>query len=326
MAIRQARSRRPPAARRPRRSTSASRRRSRSRCSRPTRSRRPRTRPRRSSSSSPSARSSLALGLDTLDPDRDRGRGAARDRRHVVPADDLRLPERRRQLRRQPREPRRERRRSSPARRCSSTTSSRSRCRSRPASPPSSRSRRSSDLADHRVELGLALIALHQRSANLRGIKESGRLFAVPTYIYIVDPRGAASCYGLYPELHLGDIGHVPVRHGGVRGRTRDRGGTLGLFLILKGFSSGAVALTGVEAISNGVPAFRRPESKNAADDARVDGGHPRHAVLRASRSSRTASHPYPSHDQTVFVADGHAGVRQRRRSTSCCSSRRRRS
>ena len=42
-------------------------------------------------------------------------------------------------------------------------------------------------------------------------------------------------------------------------------GGALGLFLILKGFSSGAVALTGVEAISNGVPAFRRPESKNAA-------------------------------------------------------------
>ena len=42
------------------------------------------------------------------------------------------------------------------------------------------------------------------------------------------------------------------------------------LFILLRGFSSGAVALTGVEAISNGVPAFRRPESKNAADDARV--------------------------------------------------------
>ena len=52
--------------------------------------------------------SSLALGLDTLVPIGDRGRGPARDRRHVVPPDDLRLPERWRQLRRQPREPRRE--------------------------------------------------------------------------------------------------------------------------------------------------------------------------------------------------------------------------
>ena len=86
--------------------------------------------------------------------DRDRGRDPARDRRHVVPADDLRLPERRRLLRREPREPRRDTRRSSPARRCSSTTSSPSRCRSRPASPRSSRSPQFQGLAKHRVALG----------------------------------------------------------------------------------------------------------------------------------------------------------------------------
>ena len=71
--------------------------------------------------------------------------------------------------------------------------------------------------------------------------------------------------YGLYRELHRGDISTDPVRPRGVRAATDMTGGTLGLFLLLKGFSSGAVALTGVEAISNGVPAFRRPESKNAA-------------------------------------------------------------
>ncbi len=116
-------------------------------------------------------------------------------------------------------------------------------------------------LATHRVELGLALIAFIAL-ANLRGIKESGRLFAAPTYIYIVT-LGALIAFGLI-RSYFGDIGHVPFDKAAFEG-TREAGGTLGLFLILKGFSSGAVALTGVEAISNGVPAFRRPESKNAA-------------------------------------------------------------
>src|SRR6185295_5377442 len=76
------------------------------------------------------------------------------------------------------------------------------------------------------------------------------------------------------------------------------------LFLILKGFSSGAVALTGVEAISNGVPAFRRPESKNAAATltwmAIILG------VLFLGISV-LAQHlePYPSHEQTVLAQMG---------------------
>ena len=116
------------------------------------------------------------------------------------------------------------------------------------------------DLREHRVLIALALIAFISL-ANLRGVKESGRLFAVPTYIYIVEPQRA------------GRLRVVP--HHGARRHRRQitpehfegalSGGTLGIFLLLKGFSSGAVALTGVEAISNGVPAFRRPESKNAA-------------------------------------------------------------
>jgi amino acid transporter len=115
-------------------------------------------------------------------------------------------------------------------------------------------------LEKHRVLLGLVLIGFIS-VANLRGIKESGRLFAVPTYIYIVS-LSALVLYGLYRVFIADDIHRI--NPSGFHGAAI--GGTLGIFLLLKGFSSGAVALTGVEAISNGVPAFRRPESKNAAN------------------------------------------------------------
>jgi amino acid transporter len=116
------------------------------------------------------------------------------------------------------------------------------------------------DLAPYRVELGLGLILLITL-ANLRGIKESGRLFAFPTYLYIVMVSALVG-YGLFRSYISNDIGTVPHQH--FDGLLNS--GHLGIFLILKGFSSGAVALTGVEAISNGVPAFRKPESKNAAN------------------------------------------------------------
>jgi amino acid transporter len=118
------------------------------------------------------------------------------------------------------------------------------------------------DLQKHRVALGLILI-LGISLANLRGIKESGRIFAVPTYIYIAI-LGALVSYGLFRSFVLDDIHRInpiPFKEAG----NNLVGGTLSVFILLKGFSSGAVALTGVEAISNGVPAFRRPESRNAA-------------------------------------------------------------
>jgi amino acid transporter len=118
------------------------------------------------------------------------------------------------------------------------------------------------DLEQHRVLLGLGLIAFIC-IANLRGIKESGRLFAVPTYIYIASLIALVG-YGLYRVFIAKDISHIHVDKNAFVG-TNVVGGTLGIFVLLKGFSSGAVALTGVEAISNGVPAFRRPESHNAA-------------------------------------------------------------
>src|SRR5262249_61769570 len=120
--------------------------------------------------------------------------------------------------------------------------------------------------------------------------KESGRLFATPTYVYIVT-LAALIIVGL-ARSYFGDIGHVPFDKAAFEG-ARETGGTLGIFLILKGFSSGADALTGVEAISNGVPAFRRPESKNAATTLVMMG------TILGTLFFRTALlasrlHPYP--------------------------------
>src|SRR4051812_36855903 len=154
-------------------------------------------------------------------------------------------------------------------------------------------------LVDQRVGLGLALIGLIT-VVNLRGVKESGRVFAVPTYVYIVVlsalvAYGLARTYGVFgPAIH-----HVPFDPKKAEVH-RIVGGSLGLFLILKGFSSGAVALTGVEAISNGVPAFRRPESHNAATTltwmATILG-----TLFFGVSVLAHHLHPYPSHDETVM-------------------------
>ena len=120
------------------------------------------------------------------------------------------------------------------------------------------------DLRDSRVPLGVALIGL-LTVMNLRGIKESGQIFAIPTYIYIV-ALGALCAYGLWDSF-FGDLGPIPVDQEALDEFT-DNGELMTgvtLFALMRAFSSGAVALTGVEAISNAVPAFRRPEAKNAA-------------------------------------------------------------
>ncbi len=134
-------------------------------------------------------------------------------------------------------------------------------------------------LTNQRVLLCLAAIAVITL-ANLRGIKESGRIFALPTYLYIFTLSGLiilglAHEFGLFGLHAFHTISFDDVtknlspeevakqREALKIGATTV--GTLGLFQLMRGFSSGAVALTGVEAISNGVPAFQRPESKNAA-------------------------------------------------------------
>jgi len=111
------------------------------------------------------------------------------------------------------------------------------------------------ELHEHRVGLGLLAIAV-LTWGNLRGVRESGRIFAVPTYLF-VGSLGLVIVTGLGRMLFGAGEAHPPPSIPAVEGLT--------LFLLLRAFSSGCTALTGIEAISNGVPAFRPPASKNAA-------------------------------------------------------------
>jgi amino acid transporter len=114
-------------------------------------------------------------------------------------------------------------------------------------------------LRDHRVTLGLAFIIL-VTLLNLRGIRESGSIFAVPTYLFLVGIVGMI-VLGLVRAASQGFVAQAPVVSAGEIGTTTQ---TLGVLLILTAFSRGCAALTGVEAISDGVPAFQPPEWKNA--------------------------------------------------------------
>jgi amino acid transporter len=112
-------------------------------------------------------------------------------------------------------------------------------------------------LADHKVVLSLSFLVL-LTVANLRGVREAGTLFAIPTYgfvamVYLMLATGFVRCLGGCPQAATADL---PL----------EETAGIGLFLVLRAFSSGATALTGVEAISNGVQAFRRPQARNAAN------------------------------------------------------------
>jgi amino acid transporter len=114
-------------------------------------------------------------------------------------------------------------------------------------------------ISDDRVWISVTLVLLIMLG-NLRGIRESGTIFMIPTYAYILVMLGiigygiARVTFGEVPAFVPPDAWE-PVEQGAQ---------ALGLFLILRAFSQGAVALTGVEAISDGVPAFKAPEWKNA--------------------------------------------------------------
>jgi amino acid transporter len=128
-------------------------------------------------------------------------------------------------------------------------------------------------LDTHRVGIAVGLIALLV-AANLRGVRESGKTFAVPTYLFIGgivvmivtgllrdyvlnDPVVAeSSTYGIHPASGYGQVTGLAL-----------------IFFALRAFASGCTALTGVEAIANGVPAFRPPKSKNAATTLALMGG-----------------------------------------------------
>jgi amino acid transporter len=114
------------------------------------------------------------------------------------------------------------------------------------------------------IALGfIAIIAI----GNLRGVKESGKIFAVPTYAFIV-AMFSMIITGLVKALFGSGLHHVPPTDPKALAAT----GSAGLFLILHAFASGGAAMTGVEAISNGVPAFKPIEWKHARETLMVMG------------------------------------------------------
>ena len=115
----------------------------------------------------------------------------------------------------------------------------------------------------HKVLFAVIAILL-LASMNLRGIRESGTAFAIPTYAFMIGMYtmlvwGFVQIYLLDEPLQAESAGfELQAEHGDVLGFAL-------VFLVARSFSSGCAALTGVEAISNGVPAFRKPKSRNAA-------------------------------------------------------------
>jgi amino acid transporter len=122
-------------------------------------------------------------------------------------------------------------------------------------------------LEPFRVPLSLFFIGLIAYG-NLRGVKESGKVFAAPTYFFMLN-MGILLAWGIITWA-AGDLPLLPHDAEGMVEIGHDDGGGLfygaSAFILLKAFASGGSAVTGVEAISNGVPAFRRPAWKNARD------------------------------------------------------------
>ena len=118
-------------------------------------------------------------------------------------------------------------------------------------------------VATHKVEFAVGAIVI-LTAINLRGIRESGSVFAVPTYAFVIGVF-VMVVWGATRVFLLGD--DIPAESANFE--LMEEGDHLTgfalVFLVLRAFSSGSAALTGVEAISNGVPAFRKPKSKNAA-------------------------------------------------------------
>ena len=113
------------------------------------------------------------------------------------------------------------------------------------------------ELFEARVAIGVVIVAVIAM-VNLRGVRESGLVFSVPTYVYLVSIAGLLAIGIFRLVTNTLPTYQVPA------GWAATAAEPLGLLLVLRAFASGSVALTGVEAVSNGVPAFKPPESRNA--------------------------------------------------------------
>lgn len=129
-------------------------------------------------------------------------------------------------------------------------------------------------LKGHEATAAVAAVVV-LTAMNLRGVRESGGAFALPTYVFMVSIIGMA-LWGFFRYFVLGDLPDAVSADLTLRAEPGYEAGLAGLaggFLVLRAFSSGCAALTGVEAISNGVPAFKKPKSRNAATTLALLGG-----------------------------------------------------
>ncbi|MFB6843171.1 APC family permease [Streptomyces sp. NPDC056361] len=126
-------------------------------------------------------------------------------------------------------------------------------------------------VVEHKVACAVGVIVL-LTVMNLRGVKESGSLFAIPTYVFVAGVF-IMILWGAYRGIVLDDTMKAPTADFEIKAEHEGLAGFALVFLLLRAFSSGCAALTGVEAISNGVPAFRKPKSKNAATTLALMGG-----------------------------------------------------
>ncbi|WP_405623888.1 APC family permease [Streptomyces sp. NBC_00076] len=127
------------------------------------------------------------------------------------------------------------------------------------------------ELADQRVLMAVGFVVV-LTAMNLRGVRESGRAFATPTYLFVGGVLIMIAT-GLFRYV----VGDAPVAESAKYGIAAEPGdahlaGLALVMLVLRAFSQGCTALTGVESISNGVPAFRKPKPKNAATTMAVMG------------------------------------------------------
>ncbi|MGV9662029.1 APC family permease [Nocardia niigatensis] len=117
-------------------------------------------------------------------------------------------------------------------------------------------------VATHKVLFAVSAIVI-LTAINLRGVRESGTAFAIPTYAFMIG-MFIMLIWG-FARIGLGQTVHAESYGFGLKAEDEHLFGLAFVFLIARAFSSGCAALTGVEAISNGVPAFRKPKSRNAA-------------------------------------------------------------
>jgi amino acid transporter len=164
-------------------------------------------------------------------------------------------------------------------------------------------------VAEHKIGIAVSAVAL-LTAMNLRGLRESGTAFAIPTYTFIV-VMVTMIMIGLVRVFILGHDLQAPSAALTIDAEEHHLTSFAMVFLLLRTFSSGCAALTGVEAISNGVPAFRAPKSKNAATTLLLLGGLAIVMLFGIITLAR-ATHLQFVENPAVQILDGPAGYVQK--------------